>query len=187
MKNKCLKPNQKLGYFELLDLVNDFMDESGIRDFCKNTCEGICCSHGHNKCYNTEYSCSNNEGDNKRLPCSIWICFMFWAKLPKSVVPILNKINTISAYVEGRINGNRSVFFRPIPKTEIESFSIYNNQKYLSKTFNNKNIKLIKDAIDEHLIDIKRGDVGYGTEKYSHVFRGGLVKRDNINLRHPEN
>ncbi len=56
-------------YQETLSIVEKFMKDSGIREYCSNVCVGSCCE----TCFDSEYSCHNNEG--RRLHCSIYICY----------------------------------------------------------------------------------------------------------------
>ena len=57
-----------LNYQQVLALVEAFVVETGLRDFCSNTCHGKCCQG----CYNSPNACHQNEG--RRLPCSIYFC-----------------------------------------------------------------------------------------------------------------
>ena len=56
--------NEFYAYQEALDIIESFMDASGIRYFCTVTCQGGCCS-----------SCKlKNCSDNRNLACSYFIC-----------------------------------------------------------------------------------------------------------------
>lgn len=61
-----------LTYQETLELVEKFMINSGIRNFCTNVCHGGCCGYCHKY---PKVSCFNNEG--RRLMCSIFVCEKF--------------------------------------------------------------------------------------------------------------
>ena len=67
--NLTLRQMRRLSYKEALNLIENFMVKSGLRDFCSNVCAGACCSG----CYETSPSaCIINEG--RRLTCSAFIC-----------------------------------------------------------------------------------------------------------------
>jgi len=58
-----------LNYEEALNLIENFMVKSGLRDFCSHICMGMCCL----ECYEASPSaCVVNEG--RRLTCSAFIC-----------------------------------------------------------------------------------------------------------------
>jgi hypothetical protein len=143
-----LKPkhNKKLDYHELLDIVNDFMDKSGIRDFCSNTCKGRCCKN----CWKTEKSCSVNEGLNKRLPCSIWLCNTFFKRISNPDAQLILKnlftigINIDRALVNIWSFRNKDIYFTPHKKSMVKNFIFYNKDNYLNKTFNDKNADIVK-------------------------------------------
>jgi len=59
-----------VNYGEALAAVNRFMEESGIRKYCREVCKGYCCGG----CWNSEGACHRNEGINMRLPCSMYVC-----------------------------------------------------------------------------------------------------------------
>lgn len=59
---------ETLTYEETLVIVEKFMRDSGIRDFCAYVCKGHCCEN----CFESSKSCIKNE--KRRLPCSIFIC-----------------------------------------------------------------------------------------------------------------
>lgn len=60
---------QTLTYAEALAAVEQFMVESGIRDFCSNVCGGKCCGSCWKKSPN---ACHRNEG--RRISCSMYLC-----------------------------------------------------------------------------------------------------------------
>ena len=55
-------------YQETLDIVEKFMIETGVREYCETICKGKCCG----SCYESKYACRKNEG--RRLSCSTMIC-----------------------------------------------------------------------------------------------------------------
>jgi len=66
-------------YKEALEIVEEFMIESGIRRYCETICKGGCCDEIWDEkqdryvpCWESKYACWRNEG--RRLPCSIYLC-----------------------------------------------------------------------------------------------------------------
>lgn len=74
-------------YEEALDVIEQTMQLSGIRDYCTKVCKGKCCS----ECNNSENACFKNEG--RRISCSAFICsgLMSGPKIP----PFQNEINRV--------------------------------------------------------------------------------------------
>lgn len=56
--------NNYYSYQESLDIVEKFMIDSGIREYCESICKGKCCIG----CYDSSNACFKNEG--RRLACS---------------------------------------------------------------------------------------------------------------------
>ena len=56
-------------YQETLDIVEKFMIETGVREYCETICKGKCCCD----CYDSDNACFKNE--RRRLPCSAYICY----------------------------------------------------------------------------------------------------------------
>jgi len=63
-----MKDEYTYTYKEALEVVEDFMIDSGIREYCETVCRGYCCG----LCSFGENACFKNEG--RRLPCSIYLC-----------------------------------------------------------------------------------------------------------------
>ena len=57
-----------LNYNQTLEIVENFMIKTGIRDFCSNICKGNCCM----RCYQSKNACHKHEG--RRLSCSAFVC-----------------------------------------------------------------------------------------------------------------
>lgn len=57
-----------LDYYQTLEIVENFMAKTGIRNFCTNVCKGNCCG----RCYTSENACHKHEG--RRLTCSAFVC-----------------------------------------------------------------------------------------------------------------
>ncbi len=68
-------------YQQTLSIVEKFMKDSGIREYCSKVCKGGCCRGLPNvkkMCYDTDIACYRNEG--RRLACSIYVgygCFFY--------------------------------------------------------------------------------------------------------------
>lgn len=76
-----------LTYQQTLDIIEKFMIDSGIRNFCTNICHGQCCS----SCWESKYACHRNEG--RRLSCSFYLCPWLSNKIlsSKDEVSLINK------------------------------------------------------------------------------------------------
>lgn len=59
----------ELTYQETLAIVEKFMIDSGIRQYCVKVCKGACCC----SCHDGPEVCRHHEG--RRLICSIFICY----------------------------------------------------------------------------------------------------------------
>ena len=55
-------------YQETLEIIEKFMIDTRIREYCESICKGVCCGD----CYDSDHACSKNEG--RRLPCSFFVC-----------------------------------------------------------------------------------------------------------------
>ena len=77
-----------LTYQETLDIVEKFMIDSGIRQFCTEICKGLCCMN----CYeDNPKACHRQEG--RRLPCSIHVCYGLKQHFFEKTMKLLNKVN----------------------------------------------------------------------------------------------
>jgi len=71
-------------YGEVLKQSTAWMEESGVRDYCKNVCKGDCCN-GHMKDISSESLCSN------RLACTEFMCGSLRELFRKLKIDVLNK------------------------------------------------------------------------------------------------
>ena len=62
-----------ISYKRAMEIVEKFMEETGIRDFCTNYCRGWCCNEAgdENGCYEGKNSCAKI---GRKLECSMFIC-----------------------------------------------------------------------------------------------------------------
>lgn len=74
-----MERKEEYSYRETLEIVEEFMVKSGIRQYCEKICHGKCCGSYRDKedgkfhkCWESKNACWRNEG--RRLPCSIFIC-----------------------------------------------------------------------------------------------------------------
>jgi len=145
-----------MDYQETLQLVEDFMINSGIRNYCTNICKGECCGncYSHNK-----EACHKNEG--RRLACSIFICgignklFEDYLKSHEIIMKTIKKIykKYSSSYILYSNIPPKELFFKfKIPKRSITCL-----KKGLSKAYANT----IRNKIDSTLskIKIEREDI----------------------------
>jgi len=101
--------------------MEQFMLESGIRQYCTEVCKGECCG----ECYSSEFACHRNEG--RRLKCSYYVC-----------VDLLKNVFSVKEAVEYRLLGSelnaailkasydvyRNPYFVPYPKSMMDRFQI---------------------------------------------------------------
>lgn len=59
-----------LSYKETLNIVEKFMIDSGIRQYCTKICKGRCCEGCFEK---DQQACCHHE--KRRLPCSAYLCY----------------------------------------------------------------------------------------------------------------
>jgi len=107
-------------YQETLDIVEKFMVESKIREYCETVCKGKCCRD----CYDTKNACRKNEG--RRLPCSAYICSSLQARIKSSIRDRWYKMaieieKTVASLLNGKYSD--SYFSVNIPEIQ-EAFRI---------------------------------------------------------------
>ncbi len=69
---------EAIGHDELLQQVNTFMEQSGIRQFCRLNCRGACCNFtNHGKCNPITQCCE----ESPRLACNLWLCHSLFSVL----------------------------------------------------------------------------------------------------------
>lgn len=125
-------------YDESLKLVEQFMMESGIRNFCGKYCKGKCCFD----CYDSDNSCIKNEG--RRLSCSIWVCnelldLVFNSRDRMRILIVKDKIELM---LKNQINSN--IYFTPHVKKVKRNFLI---DKKILNLLNRFDIKEIKKKV----------------------------------------
>ena len=76
-----------MNYEETLKTVENFMKESGIRDFCENVCHGTCCAG----CYETNPNACIVFNERK-LGCSIFTCWSLRKLLPEEIRKTFEKV-----------------------------------------------------------------------------------------------
>lgn len=114
---------EMLNYDQTLELVESFMEKSGIRDYCTNICKGNCCGSCYTK--NPE-ACHRNEG--RRLACSIYLCYTntfptncFMEPFRKVHDEVIKAIRKVYREV-ARDYGNK--YFKTPPKELFSNFEI---------------------------------------------------------------
>ena len=136
-------------YKEALEIVEDFMIKSGIREYCETICKGQCCSYRNeegklHKCWESENACWRNEG--RRLPCSIFICSWLLDYFPNSRE--LAKINEIIAHTLWDIMGKNPYYHPNTPEVQRE-FRIERQIIDKIKSFNIKEYRRITNFLIE--------------------------------------
>jgi len=84
---------ETLNYYQTLEIVENFVIKTGIRDFCTNVCKGSCCG----RCYTSENACHKHEG--RRLACSAFVCSL----------PVLENDRLNEHVAEGRYALNKVI------------------------------------------------------------------------------
>ena len=118
-------------YREALEIVEEFMIESGIRKYCTTVCKGYCCG----LCSFSENACFRNEG--RRLPCSIYLCTALLDLFPNREL-----LEDLRDEIAGRLTVimGDNPFFNPntedvqtkfrIPKRNIDKLKSLNLESY---------------------------------------------------------
>ena len=59
-------------YSELINIIDNYMYGSGVRDYCRNICQGHCCSQylEFSECHTNP----NFSDCDSHLPCSLYLC-----------------------------------------------------------------------------------------------------------------
>lgn len=138
-------------YQEAMERVEQFMEASGVRDFCTNYCKGDCCSAQTCKkpCYET---------NRRRLMCSIFLCEHLFELLfqgtyysknrpIKYFVEVKNKIEDELGHA-GQI-GLVNKYFKPYPLAVRKTFRI-------SKGILDKLKKINITALADRMYNIRR-------------------------------
>lgn len=142
METGEMKPRE-LTYQEALDIVEKFMIDSGIREYCTEICKGGCCMD----CYeNNPNSCRHCEG--RRLSCSIYTCYELREHFPKKTGEIIIKVgqDIRNRYYKC---GCKSVYFNVPSKTFFEVVRFPISIKINLKRIDVKKIKNIMTPLIE--------------------------------------
>lgn len=95
--------NNTLNYKEATDLMEKFMMDSGIRDFCTNLCKGMCCESLDKEC--------KTKCTERNLSCGTYVCpalvhSVFNMSLAKRYYKIrqliMPKLNELTQLFDGR-------------------------------------------------------------------------------------
>jgi len=127
-------------YREALEIVEDFMVKSGIRQYCETICKGQCCRN----CWTSKNACWKNEG--RRLPCSIFICDWLLGYLPDEKE--LRKIHKIIEHTLFDIMGKNPYYYPNTPDVQ-RKFSIDKEIIDKIKSFNIKEYRRITNFLIE--------------------------------------
>jgi len=112
-----------LDYHQTLDMVEAFMEASGIRAYCTNICKGRCCEN----CYTSKNACHKHEG--RRISCSAYICYFKTKTRGKDYLePFKEARSIISREAERSFDkyktGFANRYFHPPPKRMFKEFMI---------------------------------------------------------------
>jgi len=100
-----------LRYKKTLDIVEKFMIDSRIREYCTDICKGRCCEGCYKK---NKYACHRQEG--RRLPCSIYLCTSLYRRFSKKDIKILSEIKITVLKECHRFTKNNVYFNTPTKK-----------------------------------------------------------------------
>lgn len=126
-------------YSEVLKIVEDFMEQSGIRQYCEEVCKGGCCQ-GCRLCYNLL--------EPRHLPCSIYLCSMLtddifnkklrklWGEAEESI----SESYRVIMIDRGRITD----IYRETPFMNVLNRSYMAGRKPIDKFIKRANLELIK-------------------------------------------
>lgn len=130
--------SRELTYQEALDIVEKFMINSGIRQYCTEICKGGCCMD----CYeDNPNSCRHCEG--RRLPCSMYTCYELREHFPKEIGEIIIEVeqNIHNRYYD--YDGSIDVYFSAPSKTFFKAIRFPISIKTNLKRIDIKKIKKI--------------------------------------------
>lgn len=104
-------------YDEVLSLVETFMIDSGIREYCTEKCQGHCCE----KCRELRpETCSKTDG--RRLACSVFLCSeMDWAlwqiedykRFQQFCADVIRYLSNLYYFYRREQDGNNPFFYPP--------------------------------------------------------------------------
>ena len=114
-------------YREALEIVEEFMIESGIRKYCTTVCKGYCCG----LCSFSENACFRNEG--RRLPCSIYLCKPLLEIVPNKET-LFDLIEDIELTLREIMEDNP--YFNPNTKDVQAKFHISKKELDVLRSFN---------------------------------------------------
>ena len=117
--------DEYIGYEEALAIIEKFMTNTGIRNYCTNVCKGNCCG----ACYTSPDACHKNEG--RRISCSIFLCqslcnILFTTKSAANWYwDVHRRVGTAVAFVRNKgAYGGGNPYFNPMTKKMIKNFKI---------------------------------------------------------------
>lgn len=135
----------KLTYNDTLSLMEKFMDESGIRKFCSDFCQGMCCETLGTKC---KTGCKD-----RKLSCGTYVCV--------SIIHSVFDKETISGYYKIRsmimpqlreltqLYDGRCIYTEEVPQDVKEAFTLP-AEEFMSNYPTDEEIEAIRKRL-EHL------------------------------------
>jgi len=110
-----------MNHQETLDIVNKFMERSGIHEYCVKTCKGKCCAG----CYEQhKFSCHNVGNDTGRLSCMIHSCRFLDDIMEKAGIRYSFARLTVLRTIRASWPNIRDIFHYPMPKMAEEAFEV---------------------------------------------------------------
>ena len=89
-----------INYLELNKKINTYMYNSGIKDYCRQKCQGSCCIELELKCFDTK-KCDHS------LPCSLFLCDNAEAEIINQVKngeEIVDLLRDIDKIIRSKLN-----------------------------------------------------------------------------------
>jgi hypothetical protein len=130
-----------LSYQKTLDIVEKFMIDSGIREYCTKICKDHCCA----SCYKENpNACHPDEG--RRLPCSIYLCPEIYNVLSRLNRGKLERVSKciIQQYIlfNDLLLCRRNIYYTAPPKIFFEIVRFSTDVKTELEQINTKTIKI---------------------------------------------
>ena len=155
-----------LRYRKTLDIVERFMIDSRIREYCTDICKGDCCAG----CYkNNKEACHRHE--KRRLSCSIYLCLDFYKRISREDHRTLSNVKSV-ILKECRNFTYDNIYFK-IPSKEFFRKSRFPSEVICELNEDVvKRINIIMTELINNNIDIKSHR---GYKKYHPVSVHGLT------------
>jgi len=141
-------------YQETLEIIENLMQNSGVRNFCTIVCQGQCCKYCEPK-----DRCHNNENNQRRLCCSNYLCANIFCRLHNDEVA--DRLCDLEQALEGQYksilqepSSDNTMFFTPTPPAVISQFQI--KKEILDKAVDQLVLQTLQKIMTERCQDIAK-------------------------------